>query len=95
MRLIAICAIASFGLSPSFLIAEETVERQQPVQYNPPAAKEGYSYPDCFCTDSQGSRVEMGQNACLQIGSRQVWARCEMSLNTPAWRHDGEGCPTS
>ncbi|MEM0922634.1 MAG: hypothetical protein AAGI13_06275 [Pseudomonadota bacterium] len=67
----------------------------QPAQYSPPAAKEGHSYPDCYCTDSAGDRVEIGASACLQIGSRQVWARCGMSLNNPAWRHSGESCPSA
>ncbi|MEM7177932.1 MAG: hypothetical protein AAGD47_06790 [Pseudomonadota bacterium] len=62
--------------------------------YSPPAAKEGHAYPDCFCTNSDGDRVELGESACLQIGSRRVWARCDMSLNNPAWRDDGEECPS-
>ena len=62
--------------------------------YNPPKAKEGFRYPDCFCTDSQGERINLGRTACLQIGSRQVTARCAMSLNNPAWRQVSEGCPS-
>ena len=61
--------------------------------YSPPPAKEGFSYPDCYCTDSLGQRVEMGQMACLTIGSRRVLARCGMSVNNPAWREQSEGCP--
>ena len=61
--------------------------------YRLPPAKEGYSYPDCYCTDSKGKRVELGQTACLTIGSRLVWARCGMSVNNPIWRHEAEGCP--
>ncbi|MEM9221830.1 MAG: hypothetical protein AAGB11_05440 [Pseudomonadota bacterium] len=60
----------------------------------PPPAKEGFSYPDCYCTDSEGRRVEVGDTACLRIGSREVTARCGMSLNNPAWRTQSEGCPT-
>ena len=61
--------------------------------FTPPPAKEGYSYPDCFCTDSAGKRVELGERACLIIGSRRVLARCDMSVNNPTWRHESEGCP--
>ncbi len=61
--------------------------------YSPPPAKEGFSYPDCYCTDSKGQRVEMGQTAWLIIGSRRVLALCDMSVNNPAWREQSEGCP--
>lgn len=62
--------------------------------YNPPPAKRGYSYPDCYCTDSEGRRVELGQSVCLKIGQRRVLARCGMSANNPAWRYESEdGCP--
>ncbi len=61
--------------------------------YRPPPAAEGYSYPDCYCTDSTGERVELGETACLSIGSRRVLARCEMAANNPTWRHETEGCP--
>ena len=62
--------------------------------YTPAPPKQGYSYPDCYCTDSEGRRVEMGQTACLRIGDREVKARCEMSVNNPTWRYEAEdGCP--
>ncbi len=61
--------------------------------YNPPPAKEGFSYPDCYCTDSKGQRIELGQRACLTIGTREVLARCDMSVNNPTWRMENEGCP--
>lgn len=62
--------------------------------YNPPKPKEGFRYPDCFCTDSQGRRIELGQTTCLQIGSTQFTARCGMSLNNPIWRRVSDGCPS-
>ncbi|MEM0906753.1 MAG: hypothetical protein AAGJ94_05265 [Pseudomonadota bacterium] len=67
-----------------------------PVQnaFTPPPAKEGFSYPDCYCTDSNGSRVELGELACLTVGRRQVLALCGMSQNNPAWRTQQEGCPS-
>ena len=68
--------------------------RVQNPNFTQPPAKEGYSYPDCYCTDSTGKRVEMGQTACLQIGSRQVLARCDISVNNPTWRYKSEGCPS-
>ena len=61
--------------------------------YNPVPPAKGFRYPDCFCTDSQGQRVEMGQTSCLQIGSQQFLATCDMSLNTPIWRRASDGCP--
>lgn len=70
------------------------VERQG-GGYNPVPPAKGFRYPDCFCTDSQGERVEMGRSACLQIGSRTVMAQCDMSLNSPIWRVSEEACPTS
>lgn len=60
-----------------------------------PPAKEGFAYPDCFCTDSTGGRVEVGERACLTINRRQMSAICGMSLNNPAWRMEGEGCGMS
>lgn len=63
--------------------------------YNPVPPAQGFRYPDCYCTDSRGKRVEIGQTACLQIGSEQVFAQCDMSLNNPAWRRLGEGCPSA
>ena len=62
--------------------------------YTPPKPKKGFRYPDCFCTDSQGKRVELGRMTCLQIGSQQFMARCDMSLNNPTWRRVSEGCPS-
>lgn len=62
--------------------------------YNPPKPKKGFRYPDCFCTDSQGERIELGKTTCLSIGSQQVTARCEMSLNTPIWKRVQKGCPS-
>ena len=50
---------------------------------------------DCYCTDSGGSRVELDQTACLQVGSRSFLGRCAMSLNVPIWRDTGEACPMS
>lgn len=61
--------------------------------YERPAPKQGYSYPECYCTGSEGERVELGETACLSIGSRRVLARCEMAANNPAWRYETEGCP--
>ncbi len=60
--------------------------------WTPPPAKEGYSYPDCYCTN-RGDRVPLGGYACLRIGSREVLAKCGMSVNNPAWRTVQEGCP--
>ena len=50
---------------------------------------------ECFCTDSGGDRVELGQSVCLYVDGRSFKARCEMSLNNPIWRETGESCTTS
>jgi len=50
---------------------------------------------DCFCTDTQGNRVELGQVICLFVNGRHFTARCEMSLNVPTWREQSEGCASS
>lgn len=49
----------------------------------------------CYCRDSQGDRVEMGEQACLVVDGRAFMARCEMALNVPAWRTTGEDCVSS
>lgn len=50
---------------------------------------------DCYCTDSDGGRIELGQSICLFVDGRAFMARCEMSLNNPIWRDTGEGCVSS
>ncbi|WP_232830558.1 hypothetical protein [Oceanicella sp. SM1341] len=48
--------------------------------------------PDCYCTDSRGARVEMGDTRCLEVDGRVFLARCAMSLNVPTWREVSGGC---
>ncbi|QUJ77551.1 hypothetical protein KDD17_06135 [Sulfitobacter albidus] len=50
---------------------------------------------DCYCTDSGGARIELGESICLQVGGRMFTAQCQMSLNVPMWRETQEGCFTS
>ncbi|SFE13988.1 hypothetical protein [Roseivivax sediminis] len=47
---------------------------------------------ECYCTDSTGGRVEMGETICLEVGGRVFTAQCQMSLNNPMWRELHEGC---
>ncbi|OIQ27189.1 MAG: hypothetical protein BM562_15235 [Alphaproteobacteria bacterium MedPE-SWcel] len=47
---------------------------------------------DCYCTDKQGSRIELGETICLQVDGRMFMAQCQMSLNVPMWREVQEGC---
>lgn len=56
------------------------------------AQEAGPAQIDCYCTDRSGSRVELGQTICLIVDGRAYLARCEMSLNVPAWRDIGEDC---
>ena len=52
-------------------------------------------WPDCYCTDSAGTRVELGQTICMYVDGRSFTARCEMSLNNPMWREVEDSCMTS
>lgn len=50
---------------------------------------------DCYCTDSTGARIELGQTVCMQVDGRMFMAQCQMSLNVPMWRELSEGCLSS
>ncbi|MGR3794341.1 hypothetical protein [Vannielia sp. SX4] len=50
---------------------------------------------DCYCTDSKGSRVELGENICLTVGGSSFTAQCQMSLNVPMWREVSPNCLSS
>ena len=50
---------------------------------------------ECYCTDSQGLRIELGQTICLQVDGRMFMAQCQMSLNVPMWREVQQGCLSS
>lgn len=50
---------------------------------------------ECYCTDSTGSRIEMGESICLNVNGRMFTAQCQMSLNVPMWRETQNGCATS
>ena len=97
LAIIAIAAVIAVAGAPAeadppFTPAPEIVPAEG--GYNPPKPKKGFRYPDCFCTDSQGQRIELGRTICLQIGSNQFMAKCDMSLNNPTWRRVSEGCPS-
>ncbi|MDG1170641.1 MAG: hypothetical protein P8N14_15710 [Sulfitobacter sp.] len=50
---------------------------------------------DCYCTDRNHNRIELGETICLQVNGRMFMAQCQMSLNVPMWREVQEGCVTS
>lgn len=50
---------------------------------------------ECYCTDTSGARVEMGEMICLQVDGKMFMARCAMSLNVPIWRKVSDGCLSS
>lgn len=52
-------------------------------------------WPDCYCTDKVGARIELGTVVCMSVGGRDFMARCEMSLNNPMWREINKGCLSS
>lgn len=60
--------------------------------FEPLPAKEGYSYPESYCSN-RGHRVEMGELSCLRVDGRAFLARCGMSLNVPVWRTIQDSCP--
>lgn len=47
---------------------------------------------ECFCTDTSGARVELGQTICLFVDGTMFTAQCQMSLNVPMWRKLDDGC---
>ncbi|NIZ12397.1 hypothetical protein HCZ87_03160 [Phaeobacter sp. HF9A] len=47
---------------------------------------------DCYCTNTQGNRIELGETICLQVDGRMFMAQCQMSLNVPMWRKVQDGC---
>ncbi len=47
---------------------------------------------ECYCTDTDGQRVEMGEETCLRVDGRMFIASCQMSLNVPIWRDTGRSC---
>ena len=50
---------------------------------------------ECYCTDTSGARVEMGEIICLTVGGRMFTAQCQMSVNMPMWRELNAGCESS
>ncbi|OWU84857.1 hypothetical protein ATO6_11120 [Oceanicola sp. 22II-s10i] len=50
---------------------------------------------DCYCTDTTGGRIELGETICLHVDGRMFMAQCQMSLNVPMWREISEGCEVS
>ncbi|MEM7686356.1 MAG: hypothetical protein AAF293_16125 [Pseudomonadota bacterium] len=98
MEMIAKYAVlATIVLLPMGAGADETRKtppEQVSNEFIPPKPKDGFRYPDCFCTDSKGDRVDVGRMACLTIGSRSFTARCAKSLNNTIWRQVSEGCPS-
>ena len=50
---------------------------------------------ECYCTDKNGNRVEMGETICLNVDGRSFMAQCQMSLNNPMWRKVSDGCLSS
>ena len=50
---------------------------------------------DCYCTDRNRNRIELGETICMQVDGRMFMAQCQMSLNVPMWREVQEGCLSS
>ena len=52
-------------------------------------------WPECYCTDQTGARVELGETICLTVDHRSYLARCQMVLNNPAWHEIASSCTVS
>jgi hypothetical protein len=50
---------------------------------------------DCYCTDRNHERVELGETICMEVDGRMFMAQCQMSLNVPMWREVQKGCLSS
>ena len=50
---------------------------------------------DCYCTDRNRNRIELGETICLQVDGKMFMAQCQMSLNVPMWRKVSDGCLSS
>ncbi|WP_081781017.1 hypothetical protein [Sulfitobacter noctilucae] len=50
---------------------------------------------DCYCTDRNHNRIELGETICLNVDGRMFMAQCQMSLNVPMWREVQKGCLSS
>ncbi|MFQ6548338.1 hypothetical protein AADZ90_010290 [Aestuariibius sp. 2305UL40-4] len=49
---------------------------------------------ECYCTDTDGARVDIGGETCLRVDGRMFIGSCQMSLNVPIWRDTGRSCLT-
>ncbi len=58
-------------------------------------AAQGRKTVDCYCTDRNHQRIELGETICLQVDGRMFMAQCQMSLNVPMWREVQTGCLSS
>lgn len=47
---------------------------------------------ECYCTNTSGHRVELGQTICLFVDGKAFMAQCQMSQNVPMWRKVEETC---
>lgn len=96
IRMLALIALALLGAvsPPGPAAAQDARAAQSAPAWVRPPAKDGFAYPDCYCTN-RGERVELGRTACLSIGSQRFTARCEMSLNNPTWRKTEDDCIAS
>jgi len=47
----------------------------------------------CTCRNRDGSKLELGQTACIRVGDVAYLARCEKDLNVTTWRKLRDGCP--
>lgn len=72
-------------MKPLFLIIAGVLSTQADGQTGP-------NWPDCYCTDKNKDRFELGETTCLRVDGRAFTAQCQMSQNNPMWREIGESC---
>ncbi|MDD9908061.1 MAG: hypothetical protein OXR62_00045 [Ahrensia sp.] len=67
-----------------------------PVLAQPELGKQKRSgpikWPECYCTDKNGARHELGDIICLSVGGRSFEAKCVMAQNNPFWRDQNRDC---
>lgn len=51
------------------------------------------SDPPCTCRYRDGTKYQLGQMVCIDVGSQAYLARCERNLNVTTWQKLQDGCP--
>lgn len=47
----------------------------------------------CTCRYRDGTKYQLGQMVCIDVGAQAYLARCERNLNVTTWQKLQDGCP--